>query len=143
MPTPKNSTSGYIAVWNIINTEFTAQDIALVTQELAGHDDRISAVNKVAELLHMLATNVNKDCMQMVYEHGKEGDRYGENPAAKDHYASQVWYALDAYRMQKYIEHVDEARERDSELVFLQKALNDASNGEMTKEQAEEAMKRI
>jgi hypothetical protein len=90
-----------------------------------------------------MATEVQADCEQMSYDQGKEGDRYGDNPAAKDHYMSQVWYAYDAKRMGIYADMVEQAHERDDEVEQDRDALQDEKGGELTAEEAEEAIKNL
>jgi hypothetical protein len=139
----ENQTEGFKALWNIIHTEPTQADYRLVAQELASHDDRIEAVIHLANILHAMACVVEADCDQMSYEHGKEGDRYGDNPMAKDHYMSQVHYAYEGNRMANYCARVEEAHERDDELKDQYEGVEEAHDGEMTAEQAEKAIGEI
>lgn len=139
----KTNTEGFKALWNIIHNEPTKADYELVAQELAGHDDRIEAVIHLANILHAMACVVEADCDQMSYEHGKEGDRYGDNPMAKDHYMSQVHYAYEGNRMANYCARVEEAHERDDELKDAYEAVEEEHGGEMTAEQAEKAIEDI
>lgn len=141
MSQPKSEhTEGFKALWNIIHTTPTADDIALVSQEIAGHDDRIAAVHHLANVLRWMASEVQSDCEMLSYEHNKDGDRYGDNPTAKDHYMSQVFYAYDAARMYHYADMVSDAHEADDELMKRRDALQEEKGGEMTAEEAEEAI---
>ena len=133
-------TEGFKALWNIIHTTPNDKDLRKVVDDLGGHDDRISAVHHLANILYWVASRVEADCDQQSEDHERDGDRYGDNPTAKDHYMSQVWYAIDAHRMANYCARIEEAHERDDELESLQKDLQEEHGGEMTKEQADEAL---
>lgn len=144
MSKPKDEhTEGFKALWNIIHTSPTAEDIGLVAQEIAGHDDRIAAVHHLANVLKWMADEVARDCEQMSYEHGKDGDRYGDDPTAKDHYMSQVWYAYEGKRMGIYSDAVLNAHEADDEVEQARNAFHEEHDGELTAEQAEEAIENL
>jgi hypothetical protein len=143
MSKKKTKTEGYKALWNIIHAKPTRADLLKVVSDIGGHDDRIGAVHHVANVLGWLADTVGMDCDEMSEGHGKDADRYGDNPAALDHYMSQVWYAYEAQRMANYSARIEEAHERDDELEQARDALQEEHDGEMTKEQAEEAIDNI
>ena len=139
----ENQTEGFKALWNIIQASPTKDDIDLVAQELAGHDERIGAVHHLANVLSWMASTVSADCDQMSYEHGKEGDRYGDNPMAKDHYMSQVHYAYESARMDLYSNAVEDAHEADEELKDRNEAIDEENGSELTAEQAIEEIEKI
>jgi len=139
----ENQTEGFKALWSIIHAWPTQDDLEMVCQELAGHDERIGAVHNIATMLSWMASTVSADCDQMSYEHGKEGDRYGDNPAAKDHYMSQVHYAYESARMDVYSNAVIDAHEADEELKNRNDKIDEDNNSELTAEQAIEEIEKI
>ena len=143
MSKPKKQTEGYKALWTIIHATPTDRDLKKVIADLGGHDDRIAAVHHLANILHWVASVVEADCDKQSDEYEKLGDRSGDDEVGKHHYMSRVWYAIDAHRMANYCARVEEAHERDDELESLQQAMQDDHEGQMTKEQAEEAIERI
>lgn len=144
MSKPKDErTEGFKALWNIIHATPTKADLESVAREIAGHDDRIAAVHHLANVLKWMADEVARDCEQMSYEHGKDGDRYGDNPTAKDHYMSQVWYAYEAKRMEIYSDAVLNAHEADDEVEQARDAFHEENDGELTAEQAEDALENL
>ena len=136
----KTNTEGFKALWSILHNPPTKSDLELVAQELAGHDARIAGVHNLANVLHWFASVVEADCDQMAYEHEKEALRYGDNPTTKDHWMSHVWYTIDGHRMAKYSAVVEEAHERDDELESLQESIQEEFEGEMTEEEAKDAI---
>lgn len=119
------------------------EDMERFVVDLGGHDDRIAAVKALAGVLWSLARKVELDCDQMSYEHGKDGDRYGDNEAALDHYKSKYWYAADGNRMANYCARIEEADERDEAIVASREAVDEAHPDGMTEEQADEAIKAL
>lgn len=145
MSDTNDKTPGYKALWAIIQNENfpTRDDLQQVVEDIGGHDDRISSVHLLASVLQAFASIVAEDCAQMSYDQGKEADRYGDNPACKDHYMSQVWYAYDAKRMETYADMVVDAHQTDDDLMQARDALQEEKGGEMTQEEAEEALENL
>jgi hypothetical protein len=137
----KTETKGYKALWNIIHTTPTRADIDKVVAAIGGHDDRLAAVHHVANVLYWLASSVERDCDQLSYEHGNQGDSKTET--GRDHYMSQVWYAYDGQRMANYCARIEEAHERDDELEQERDSVQEEHDGEMTEEQRDDAMENI